>query len=86
MNDFKIGDEIWWIELHHGLYSYLDDICVMKGRYKSSVSMYGVNWHSITPNEKTQNWTQHVRDPLFKSKNEAIDAMIKHLEEMKNDN
>ncbi len=67
MNDFKVGDEVW-------MFGFVDG------------QMIGFNPEQIAIDSAILNQSyESIIDgvKLFKSKNEAIDAMIKRLEELR---
>lgn len=60
-------------------------IKVDKGIYKSDRISFDRKSVAVTPNNMDDSWTQEIFYPVYKTKNEAIDAMIKRLEEMRNE-
>ncbi len=85
MSDFNIGDEVFWINMRNGFPFEGILIKIDKGIYKGDRISYGRKTIAVTPNNKNDSWTQEIFGTVSKSKNEAIDAMIKRLEEMRDE-
>lgn len=92
MSDFKVGDEVYffWTESGrhvlegYGAAIYPDSFCLEQGVIvninpdKDSVHVY------VKDDAYIFNFGYcYIQDYIFKSKNKAIDAMIKRLEEMR---
>lgn len=77
MNDFKVGDEVWWFEeMWLGKPRPLDKLIIRTSIIKN-------NWFGKCSIEGVD--MLYSEDCFYKSKNEAIDAMIKHLESMRDE-
>jgi hypothetical protein len=80
MNDFKVGDEVFWIETgYFEKLSCLEDIEIDSGEI-TKVDDY-LNEFNVS--NDFEEFTTCKQSLYFKSKNEAIDALIKHLEGMR---
>lgn len=80
MSDFKKGDEIWWIKTHgyHGDIQKYDYVYLEHGKIiEIDETIYHL--HNGDHIFIEDSWL------CFKSKSEAIDAMIKHLEGLKDE-
>lgn len=76
MSDFKPGDEIWFfVGSDQGLVVEIDDIKLKTDTYKKEDEKY--IWTDNTGLLKSKN------NAYYKSKDDAIDAMIKYLESIK---
>lgn len=76
MNDFKMGDEIWWFEFPEQCMGLMRDVVLKSSIVCETIDdkYFGVEaCHSL-----------HRFDiDLYHSKNEAIDAMLKRLDQFK---
>lgn len=80
MNEFKEGDEVWFLIEEHGWGScpiFINNLNIRKEKI-------------ITPDSELLECTRLEgaahSDTLYKSKNEVINALINQLEAMKDDN
>lgn len=93
MNEFKIGDEVWFFSTSSGRYNWNDTTIIYEEAVEIEqgtivlVNADADYVHVYVPPMK------HVcvfgysffDDYVYKTKNEAINAMIKKLESMRND-
>ena len=77
MNNFKPGDEIWYFQFPEGCGGFMVGEVELHKSIISHERPYSDNYYSVQ-------WGEIRKDvDLFKSKDEAINAMIKRLEELK---
>jgi hypothetical protein len=78
MNDFKVGDEIWWFEYPDQCMGLLRDVVL-----KHANVIQGWDDKYI---ELDCGHSLHIFDvQIFRSKSEAIDAMIARLQELRDE-
>lgn len=94
MNDFKVGDEVWfyftetgrYVLEGHGTGVFPEDLIIYNG------SIVGIDETDEVYHVYIKGYSYiyafiiyHTSGCIFKSKNEAINAMIKRLEEMRDE-
>jgi len=82
MNDFKVGDEVW-TKNFHGYENYFPDFCkytIVAIADKNSE----MEWYCLKTESRDSIIECYARF-CYKSKNEAIETMIKQLEKQKVD-
>ena len=92
MNDFAVGDQVWFFWTDCGRYSWGDDATIVhcKNLYIENGFITDINPKKDTVHVYVKGvlticefgYTFH-HENLFKTKKEAIDSMTKRLQEMK---
>lgn len=86
MSEFKVGDEVWWIEGQFNPRTYFYDFMFIKAifaEYRNDVVVVHPWFQYKERKDIDKSLFQEVRTNVYKSKGEAIDAMIKRLEELR---